>query len=66
MPCPLIPAGYAAIAEAAPRFGMTDNAVRLAARRRRIGALLIRGKVYVKVADLERLFEPQPYPPTAA
>jgi hypothetical protein len=45
---------------------MTDNAVRLAARRRQIRAIVIRHRIYVNVSDLVRLCEPQPYPPSPA
>jgi hypothetical protein len=61
-----IPEGYAPTAQAGQPFDLSDNAVRLLARRRQIGAVLIRGRLYVSTADLARLHEPQPYPPPRA
>jgi hypothetical protein len=57
-----IPEGYQPTALAGQPFGMSDNAVRIAARRGLIGAVMIRGRLYVSVPDLRRLHKPQPYP----
>jgi hypothetical protein len=61
-----VPAGYASLAEASDRHGRSINGLRLLARQRRITAVMIRGKIYVALADVARLDEPQPYPPPAA
>jgi hypothetical protein len=58
-----VPEGYASAVEVAPKFELSPNAVRLAARRGRIRACLIRNRLFVYEPDLEQLFEPKPYPP---
>jgi hypothetical protein len=66
MSAKLTPEGYAPLAEAAQNYKMTENAVRLLARRRKVRAVLIRGRIHVHMPDMEQLFQPQPYPPTKA
>jgi hypothetical protein len=61
-----VPSGYATLAEAAGQHGRSINGLRLLARQQRIAAVMIRGKIYVALADVARLDEPQPYPPPAA
>ncbi len=61
-----VPAGYASLAEAADRHGRSINGLRLLARQRQITAVMVRGKIYVALADVARLDEPRPYPPPVA
>jgi hypothetical protein len=61
-----VPEGYASPTEAGPKFDLSPNAIRLAARRGQVRACLIRNRLFVYVPDLERLFEPRPYPPIAS
>ena len=63
---PRVPDGFAPLPEAAERFGISRNALRLSARRRLVRTLTVRNKVYVNEADLAELYAPRPYPPVAA
>jgi hypothetical protein len=58
-----VPEGHEPLSEAAGRYGTTANALRLLARRGRIGAVLVRHRVFVRLADYEALHAPRPYPP---
>lgn len=57
-----IPAGLAPLAEAAGDAGLTENALRLAARRGHVRGVLIRGRLYIDTASLQKLYEPVEYP----
>ena len=63
---PHVPDGFAPLPEAAERFGISQNALRLSARRRLVRALMVRNKLYVHENDLAELYAPRPYPPIVA
>jgi hypothetical protein len=58
----LIPNGYVLLSEAAPKYGTTENALRLLAWRGKVRAVKVRGLICINVADYEALFAPEPYP----
>ncbi len=55
-----IPAGYAPIAIAAEKHRRSLSGVRLLVSQKRVGAIKLRNRVYVLLADLDRLEQPQP------
>ena len=63
---PHVPDGFAPLPEAAERIGISQNALRLSARRRLVRALMVRNRLFVNEADLAELSAPKPDPPIAA
>src|SRR3954453_3493102 len=60
-----LPEGYVSLAEAGQRYGMTANAIRIMARRQQVRAVVIRTRIFVYLPDLDQVFTPRPYLPTA-
>lgn len=60
-----LPEGYVSLAEAGQRYDMTANAIRIMARRQQVRAVVIRTRIFVYLPDLEQVFTPRPYLPTA-
>ncbi len=54
------------LAQGAQQCDLTPNALRIAARKGQLRAVLIRGRIFVYQPDLEQLYRPVPYPPATA
>ncbi len=52
----LIPPDYAPLSQAAEQCDLTANALRIAARKGDVKAVLIRNRVYVFMPDVRRLY----------
>lgn len=59
-----VPEGYHPLAQLAARFDLTENGIRLMARRGEVRAVMIRNRIYVHEPDLAEAYKPRPYPPT--